>query len=259
MDIQPFFEREGSAFRPQPISAGPWDATRLHGRVLIGLLADQIERRCADAAFMPARLTVDMYRLPDFSPIEVETRMVRNGYRIKVIDAEAFSAGVSLGRATCQLLRRTETPPGRVWSPPDWDAPAPEATPAPEDVRAALDAMWEMRPIVGAMGSLGPRRTWMAEVRALIAGERLTPFVRAALAADFASPFANAGEAGLAYINSDVTLYMHREPKDRWLGFEVVNHQASDGVAIGECGLYDRAGAIGWVSVCALAQKHRAG
>ena len=73
MENQPFFVRDGAAYQPQPISAGPWDATRLHGRVIIGLLAHALERQGGDAAYMPARLTVDMYRLPDFSPITVET------------------------------------------------------------------------------------------------------------------------------------------------------------------------------------------
>ena len=67
--------------------------------------------------------------------------------------------------------------------------------------------------------------------------------MRVALAADFASPFANAGEKGLGFINSDVTLYLHRLPVTKWIGFDVVNHQASAGIAIGECWLYDEAGA----------------
>ena len=67
---------------------------------------------------MPARLTVDMYRLPDFSPVTVTTKAVRDGKRIKVIDAEFLSGGVSMGRATSQLLLRTENPPGTVWAPP---------------------------------------------------------------------------------------------------------------------------------------------
>ncbi len=95
----------------------------------------------------------------------------------------------------------------------------------------------------------------MAEARELVGGEALTPLVRAALASDFASPFANAGDAGLAYINSDVTLYLHRDPVDQWIGFEVVNHGSSDGVAIGECWVYDREGPIGTATVCALAQR----
>ncbi|MDR3513937.1 MAG: thioesterase family protein [Caulobacteraceae bacterium] len=259
MDNQAFFTRDGAGFLANPVSRGPWNPQSLHGRVVIGLLAFAIEERCGDPAYTPARLTVDMYRLPDFSPLSVETRLVRDGHRIKVVDAELFSAGVSVGRATSQLLRRTEQPPGRVWSPPDWDAPKPWDIAPPSDARVALGGMWAVRPIVGAMGTLGPRRMWMAEVRELVEGSPLTPWVRAALASDFASPFANAGDAGLAYINTDVTLYMHRPPQDEWIGFEVVNHQSADGVAIGECWLYDVNGPVGAASVCALAQKRAMG
>jgi hypothetical protein len=119
--------------------------------------------------------------------------------------------------------------------------------------------MWAVRPIVGAFGSLGERRLWMSEVRELIGGEPLTPFSRVALAADFASPFANAGDAGLAWINSDVTVYLHRLPTTKWIGFEVVNHHATDGVAIGECWLHDEAGPIGTATVAALAQRRGLG
>lgn len=258
MDTIPFFSRDGAGFIANPVSRGPWNPQSLHGRVVIGLLAFAIEERCGSPDFVPARLTVDMYRLPDFSPLSVETRIVRDGHRIKVVDAELFSAGVSVGRATSQLLRRTEAPAGQVWSPPNWDAPLPSALPDP-DPRQALGGMWKIKPITGQMGTLGPRRLWMAEVRELVGGTPLTPWVRAALASDFASPFANAGDKGLAYINTDVTLYLAREPRGEWIGFEVANHQAADGVAVGECWAYDTDGPIGSASVCALGQKQRIG
>jgi acyl-CoA thioesterase len=109
------------------------------------------------------------------------------------------------------------------------------------------------------MGTLGQRRLWMREVRELIGGEPLTPFARCALAADFASPFANAGEKGLQYINSDATLYLHRLPVSEWIGFEVAGHGATEGVAIGDCRIYDVVGPIGTASVAALAQQRRLG
>jgi len=105
------------------------------------------------------------------------------------------------------------------------------------------------------MGSLGPRRLWMSEVRELVAGVPMTPFVHVAVGADFASPFANAGDKGLGYINSDVTIYLHRLPVTNWIGFDVVNHHGTDGVAIGECWLYDEQGPIGTATVAALAQR----
>ena len=253
---EPFFLREGASFIPQPIARGPWNTASLHGRVMIGLLAREIERAQPDPDFIPARLTVDMYRLPDLSPIEVKVRTLREGGRLRLYEAELFSGGKSSARAVCQWLRRSATPEGRVWSPPNWDAPPPEQIPAPTDRRQGMGGMWATRPITGAFGELGPRRLWMSEVRELIGGEPLTPFTRVAVAADFASPFANAGEKGLAYINSDVTLYLCRLPVGPWIGFEVTNHQASDGVAIGETFVYDERGPIGSATVAALAQ-HR--
>jgi hypothetical protein len=255
MSSEPFFTRDGDRFVPTPISRGPWDQTSLHGRVVIGLLGREIERRHGDPEFMPARLTVDMYRLPDLSPVEVVTRVVREGRRIRVIDAEFISAGKSMARATCQLLRRTHNPDGNIWSRPAWGAPLPADIPPPDDSRGSLGGMWTIRPISGAMGTLGSRRLWMSEVRDLVEGDPLTPFARVAVGCDFASPFANAGDKGLAYINSDVTLYLHRLPATPWVGYEVVNHAATDGVAIGECYLHDELGPIGSATVTALAQS----
>jgi hypothetical protein len=254
MSDQPFFSRDGERFVPNPISRGPWTATSLHGRVVIGLLGREIERRHGGADYMPARLTVDMYRLPDLSPVDVVTRVVRDGRRIKVIDAEFLSGGVSMARATCQLLLRTRNPEGRTWSPPPWGAPPPSSIAPPGDPRSSLDGMWAIRPISGQMGSMEPRRLWMTEVRDLIEGEPWTPFARVAVGCDFASPFANASERGLAFINSDVTLYLHRLPVSEWVGYEVVNHHASDGVAIGECWVHDEQGPIGTATVAALGQ-----
>ena len=74
---------------------------------------------------------------------------------------------------------------------------------------------------------------------------------------DYSVQFANAGDRGLRYINSDVTLYLHRAPISEWIGLEVGNHQATEGVAIGECWVYDDAGAIGAATVAALAQADK--
>src|ERR1700731_568169 len=160
-----------------------------------------------------------------------------------------------MARASCQLLRKTESPQGRVWSPPNWDVPAPSDIPAPSDPRLGMNGKWATRPITGAMGTLGPRRLWISEVRDLVEGTPLTPFVRVAVAADFASPFANAGDKGLGYINSDVTLYLHRLPVKEWIGFEVVTPHPPTGAATGEFFLYDQQGPIGPAPVAARAQR----
>jgi acyl-CoA thioesterase len=257
-----FFAREGERFLPGDRARGPWDRESLHGRVISGLLAYAIEQRHGDAAFHPARLTVDMFRLAPHAPLEVHTRAVREGKRIRAVDASMVAGGVEVARASAVLLRKAEQPPGHVWSPPAWDAPPPEqiAPPRYEGApgRAATwDPAWETRNINGDFGSVGPKRAWLRETVDFIEGEATSAFVRVAAAADFANPLSNSGDAGLNFINSDVTVYLHRLPVDEWVGFEVTSHHSHEGVAIGECALYDREGAIGRSTVCAVAQVQR--
>jgi len=257
MANEPFFRKDGDLFVPTRAGVGPWDPNSLHGRVIIGLLGGEIEERHGGPDYMPARLTVDMYKLPDLSTVEVTTRIVKDGYRIKVIDAEFISGGVSAGRATCQLLRRTENPPGAVWKREPWTAGPPLSYDPPAD--RIMGGMWATRPITGSMRGTGPRQIWMSEVRELVEGRPWTPFSRVAVACDFASPFAHGSDQGLGYINTDVTLYLHREPVGEWIGFETLSHGATDGVAVGDVLIHDEQGHIGSASCTALAQKRRLG
>jgi len=255
--LNPFFNRQGDFYQATEACIGPWDPKSLHGAVIVALLAFEIEQQHVTDDYMPARLTVDMHRLPDFSPIQVKTHLVRDAYRIKVVDAEFFSDDISMARATCQLLRKTENSPHKVWSPPNWDVPQPDEIPMPEGDTPFKGSSRNVRPISGSMGSFGQKRMWMSEQRNLVDDIPITPWIQAALLADFTNPFANSGEGGLGYINSDVTLYLHRLPVSEWLGMEVINHQATDGVAIAECYIYDIQGSIGSSSVTGLAQQRR--
>jgi hypothetical protein len=258
----PFFHRDGDAFAPTRMANGFWGPQdNLHARVMIGLFAHVIEREFGEPDLQPARLTVDLYRLPDLAPVNVATRLVRQGGRIKMIEAELFSGGVSSARASCQLLRRTQQPPAPMWSRPAWNAPPPEQVPPPEQ---PFTEKWEMRPILPPgvshghhLRAPGPRRTWLREVRPLVAGEAHTPFSRIATGIDYTSPTSNASETGLDFINSDVTLYLHRLPAGEWIGYEVTDHQSAEGVAIGQCVLHDIHGPVGFSSCAALAQKRR--
>ncbi len=255
-----FFHLDGDRFIPQPVCRGPWDPNSLHGRVISGLLGAEIERQYGDPAFQFTRMNVDLWRLPDFTPIDVKTELLREGGRIKVVSAEAFAAGKSLGRATGVLLRRGERPAGDVWSPPSWDMAPPLSYPppvAPKDVPANFTPLWETRGPGPVFGEGSRKRVWMREVRALVAGRPLTPWQRVALSVDFTSPLANSGANGLDYINTDITVYLHRDPVGEWVGFEVAAHHSTEGVAIGECALYDEDGPIGRSLVAALAQKRR--
>ncbi|MFC3172745.1 thioesterase family protein [Novosphingobium bradum] len=256
---EPFFRREGDWLVPTSQAKGPWKAGTLHGRVIIGVLAAEIERLHGDPDFLPARLTVDMHRAPAMAPLQVVTRVVRDGARIRVVDAELISEGKNCGRATCQFLRRSANPETERWHGPVWNAALPKVLPPCGAGPETMHGLWEMRWAEGRMAEAGQRRAWMRELRETIGGEPLSPFMRVAAGVDYVSPMANYGPGpGFGFINSDVTMYLHRLPVGEWIGYETLAHEATDGVGIGHCNLYDRDGRIGWASTCALAQSIRA-
>lgn len=251
----PFFNRDGDRLHATDAARGPWSPNSLHGRVIIGLLGAEIERMHGSPDYLPTRLTVDMYRAPPLVPLEVRTRLLRDGHRIKVIEAELLADGQSAAHATCQLLRRTDAPEGVVWKGDgEWQGPMPDEIAPSGTSPMSMNGIWDLRLASGSFSEAAQRRVWMREVRLLVGGEALTPFGRVVAGVDFVSPLANMGDMRLNYINTDLTLYLHRAPVGEWLGYESLAHEASEGIAIGHCAIHDSAGRIGWGSICGLAQ-----
>jgi hypothetical protein len=251
--VEPFFAVTDEGLVPHPDARGPWAVDMLHGRLLAGLAAWATERDHGDPELQPARLTVDMYRSPAMAPTTVTTELVRSGGRVRVVDVVIEQRGVRVARASALFLRRADPPPVDDASvTPPWDAPSPDGmgpTFMPNDV--PFDVRSVEGEGFGAPGG-GTRRVWLRDHRPLIPGYALTPFVRAALASDFASPLANMSTEGLAYINADVTLHLARLPVGEWLGLSTGDRVVADGVAIAECPLHDTQGPIGASSVSAV-------
>lgn len=259
-DNEAFFRPDGERLAPTAQARGPWNPNSMHGRILAGLLAHTVERQHGDPEFHFARLTIDLFRLPPLAPVSIESRVIREGNRIKVAEGSISCEGVEVARGNVVMLRRSAQPDGAVWSPPRWDVPGPEETLPPRGSGPGRMAIWETRPISGpGFGGVEQKRAWLRENRPLIAGQPLTPFVRAAVAADYTNPFANSGERGLNFVNADITLYLHRLPETPWIGFEVASHQSEAGIAVAECTLYDERGAIGKSLVCGVANQRAPG
>ncbi|HEX7856338.1 MAG TPA: hypothetical protein VF503_21910 [Sphingobium sp.] len=250
----PYFRRVDQFYIPTEASAGYWTPGSLNGRLFVGLMGFELERIFGSDEWQPARLTVDMYRMPKLAPIKVVTRVVHAGGRLRLVEAEFLSEGEQKGRATCQLLRRTSPPPGVYFPTPGWTVPPPDAL---ADAPQMGTRLWDVRLIDGGIGQPWPRRVWVRDTRELVGGYPTSPFTRIAFAADYCSPLANSGLEAIGYINSDVTLYLHRLPVGEWIGLEAVQHQSADGIVNGTCWLYDEQGPIGSATAAGIAQVRR--
>jgi len=257
-DFEPFFTVVRDELVPGPHARSPWSDQMLHGRLLGGLMARTIERDHAGEGLHFARFTVDLYRNSPLIPLRIETTRIRDGRRIRVVDAAITGGNGPVARASAVLLRRGAQPDGEIWTAPAWDAPDPGTLgPAPSRGWASFD-MWPIDPEgkVGEGFAVGGRhRAWLRETHPLVAGEALSPLVRVVLAADMASPIAHFSSAGLMFINADYSLNLSRLPLGDAVGIEGAGHLSDEGIAVGQCVMYDTAGPIGFCATSAVANS----
>jgi hypothetical protein len=215
----------------------------LHGRLLGGLAARAIEADFGLPGWRVARLTVDLFRPAAMAPVQVSTRSIRKGRQVQVGDALLRCDGHDVGRATAVLLTTGDEPPGHIWRPGFEQWPDPQSLSAPTDgTGAAEDEGWLFRAVQGGFGSGEQSRVWTNETLQLVDGEPLSPFVRAAISGDIACPLANSSDEGLHYINADYTMLIGRYPVGDWVGIEVSQQIAADGISVASSLLVDRAG-----------------
>lgn len=249
-----FFTRAGGALVPSPDARSPWSDQMLHGRLLAALAARAVEEKELGDGMTPVRLTIDLFRAAPMSPVTVSTEVVRDGHRVKVAEVTILCEGREVARASALMMRGGPPVPGRVWGQEAWEVPDPEALPEPPELPDGRRFPMDIRMTgTGGFGTYARKRAWVREVRELVEGESPSPFVRAAGAADLANPLSNSGDAGLGFINGDLTVYLARLPEGEWLGLDVTTHISDGAVAVGGCDLYDRRGRIGTATVVSVA------
>jgi hypothetical protein len=252
-DLGPSFTRDGDLLTPSESTEGGWNQGTLMGRYLAGLIAYAAERHAA-AGWQPARLTVDMFRPAPLGPTRLDTRVVRDGRRIRVVDVDVVVAGAAVCRGTVAFLHRSATPRGDAWLPGATTLPDPGSI-APYRPDGWTPA-WDQR-LLGDWGDDHPtgRGCWIGETRPFVDGEITSPFVLAALAADNANGAINGTTIGLPYINADLTMTLARLPAGDWVGLVPVSRATADGVSVGTVDLFDLEGRVGQVAMIALADE----
>lgn len=273
---QSYFITKDDLFVPTSISRGYWVENTITGSAIASLLACCLEQRYGGPDLVITRFNIDMLGLVKSQPLAVETRKLKDGRRLKLAEASIYCDGELAARATAQFVLRTENPANPTWQAEPWRAPPPEALgphmsfgpwdlqPIPaEYARIRKDGFSAERvvkgnePVLGPLSPVANRQAWFRPNNPAVAGVAMTPFLRAAMVADFASPVINSSEFGIDFINTDFTLYMYRTPVGEWMGLELVSHHAQDGVAIGACWLHDVSGPLGAINLSATAQLRK--
>ena len=103
----------------------------------------------------------------------------------------------------------------------------------------------EVRYPPGDTPTPGPTRLWMRTVP-LVLGEETSPFQRICALADCGNAISRNAEPGdLAFMNTDLTVLLHRLPVGEWFGVESVSRWEPSGLGMSDSLLFDEHGPVG--------------
>lgn len=234
-----FYRKAADLYHPTSLAFSPWERGKQNGVALGGLLAFLVDTIPAPARMTTGRLTIDILAAAPHEATAGRTRVVREGKRIQLVEADLLVGGKVVARAAALRVRAEETPAFG-------DHPI---YPMPEDLveaefmpPAAFGHSLETRPVRGGLRQPGPGTLWVRFGHEHVAGTPLSPLVRAAILADFGGGLGSALRPGWSYANLDISLHMARMPEGEWLLIDAATFGAGQGVGHSDALLADRRG-----------------
>lgn len=237
-----FTQTGDDRFAPTSYAQSHWGEDHLNGPAVVGLAARTLESQYGLPDFLPARLTVDLFKAARGVATTTKTSLLRDGRRVRNSECEIIQDGVTVARATLVQYRFGDAPRGREWTS---SAEYPWLSEFDDSHRSYMgsdEGGWT-RAIADHQNAA--RKRFYNRSIDVVAGQRNSPFVRAAVVAEGTSLVTNLGTDGVGYINGDLTVALARLPRDEWIGVQADSHWAFDGIACGTATLFDSAGAFG--------------
>ncbi|NNH68515.1 thioesterase family protein [Nocardia uniformis] len=252
-----FFTKVDDYYLATEMMVSPWAANQIGGTGVCGLLARELEGHSPGVGFIPARFTVDLFRPVLNEPIRLRSEVVRDGNRVRVIDATIVQRDQVRARASVMYLTVAEQPPGEVWQ-------ATRELPVPEQRLMGVHG----DPPLFKSGELewtgdfaasqnGERKCVWHNLPELVEGEPITAFQRAGFIGDSTNLVCNWGTEGVGYINTDVTVTLSRLPAGAEVGLRALDQVAANGIAVATATMYDRSGPLGTCIVTGISNARR--
>lgn len=245
------YVRDGKYLVPTVLSRGPWSAEAQHGGAPAALLAGLAEEAVADPGLALSRLTLELIRPVPIAPLQVSVSQGK-GQSVRRVELTLSHEGSPVAKAVALCVRQQtleDVGAGPVTPPP---MPAPDVCSEPfrvagmAQVTSFYETAMEIRMATGRIDQPGPASAWFRFARPLMEGLPLSGFMRAAAASDFGNGLSWILPVdAFTFMNTDLTVYLHRTPVTEWVGVDSVMTVEPHGIGLVRSSLYDEQGAIG--------------
>jgi len=244
-----FFTQESEYYRPTAHTRGPWNENACHAGPPSGLLARAMEAALPEKQL--CRITVELLRPIPFTGFRVEADITRNGKTVSTTKASLIDDD---GKTIISATGLHMAPQSKN------ELPSHTAT-----IGKPANAKNGLFPIVDTLHGLpafngtgvqtrypsghdntpGPTTAWLKTVP-LLASESPSAFQRICPLADCGNAFGrNAEPHQVAFMNTDLTLLLHRPPQGEWLGTQSVGYWEPNGIGMADALLFDEHGVVG--------------
>jgi hypothetical protein len=244
------YKVEGSIAHTQPCAAGPWSPDLQHGGAPSALIAWAAERVPTREPMQVVRITVDLLRPVPIAPLEIRTEVVREGRKIQLISVSLTHAGVEVVRASVLKVRVNAVALPDTAVEEKVTLPGPEHGAPPQgllvDSTAAFITGLDLRVVKGAFREPGPGAIWFRAHRPIVAGQAISPLMRAAMTADFCNGVSSVLDfRRWTFINADLSVTLARMPVGEWILLDAQTWLGGEGAGIAFARLGDERGYFG--------------
>ncbi len=230
---------------------GPWVPGTQHAGPPSALLARAIERlpSSIDGPSQLTRLAVEILGPVPTGDVTVGVEVTRPGRAVELIEGELAANGRTAMRVRAWRIRTTS-----IALPTGLNGHLSPPPPVPETVGGFSDETWseaylgavEWRFVSGHVEIPGPASAWTRLRIPLVAGEDPSPIQRLVAVADSGNGMSSVLSFDRWwYINTDLTIHLHRLPNGEWIFVDARSTIDSSGVGIAETDLYDARGRVG--------------
>lgn len=259
--VPAFFRAEGDVLVGNDPARGPWSPDHCHAGPVAALVI-----RAAEAVAGPGRvltrLTMDIVRPLPLSGLRIVAEATRTTRTLVTTTATVHDHDGTLcvSASTMHLAEAGlgPLPTAQVPAPPfDAARGASMAVLGRRHDKSGFAHANEIRVAEGDGFGKGPATIWMRSPD-IVEGEVPSPAQRLAPLADCGNGIScNAPPEALGFMNTDLTLHLHRLPASDWLASRAVSHWHGNGVGMAQAELFDRHGPVGAALQSLVLRPHR--
>jgi hypothetical protein len=241
-------------FTPTDHCRGPWDPNACHGGPPTGLLVRAMQRAVPTVRL--ARISVDLSKPIPMAGFRIDVEVIRRGRSISTTraaivdgdgDVRVTASGMHVVEVDPPVLDGTLDNSGAVTPRLASAEPGefPISAPFPHGLPGFSGSGVRMRYPPGESIGPGATTSWM-NTAPLLPDETPTPFQAICPLADCGNAFSRHAEPrDVAFINTDLTIALHRDPVGEWFGSRSVSWWQPSGIGLADALLFDDSGPVG--------------